>query len=90
MELKKIKEDSNFLQLEVAGETATFLNLLKEVLYEDKNVKSAAFAEVHPLLNKPQIIVRTEKGKPETALKEAAERIKKMAEDFEDKFKKAK
>lgn len=90
MELKKIKEEGNFLQLEVVGETATFLNLLKEVLYEDKNVKSAAYADLHPLTKRPQILVRTEKGKPETALKEAAERVKKMAEDFEDKFKKAK
>ena len=90
MEIKKIKEENNFLQIEVIGETSTFLNLLKEVLYEDKNVKSAAFADIHPLVKKPQILLRTEKGKPETALKEAAERVKKMAEDFEDKFKKAK
>jgi len=90
MELKILKEENNMLQAEVVGETATFLNLLKEVLYEDKRVKSAAFVVKHPLIGNPQIIVRTESGSPMNALKSAAERVEKMADEFEEKFKKAK
>ncbi|HIJ98367.1 TPA: DNA-directed RNA polymerase subunit L [archaeon] len=90
MELKILKEEDNMLQAEVVGETTTFLNLLKEVLYEDKRVKSAAFVVNHPLSGNPQIIVRTESGSPMTALKNAAEKIEKLADEFEEKFKKAK
>ena len=78
------------LEAEVVGETTTFLNLLKEVLYEDKRVKSAAFFVKHPLIGNPQIIVQTESGNPKTALKAAAEKIEKLADEFEEKFKKAK
>lgn len=90
MELKVLKEENNMLQAEVVGETATFLNLLKDVLYEDKRVKSAAFVVKHPLIGNPQIIVQTESGSPKTALKTAAEKIEKLADEFEEKFKKAK
>lgn len=90
MELKILKEDDKLLRLEVKGETSTFLNLLKEVLYEDKKVKSAAFVMRHPLQGSPEIIVQMEKGSPKTALKDAAERIQKLADEFEEKFKKAK
>lgn len=90
MELKILKEENNMFQAEVVGETATFLNLLKEVLYEDKKVKSAAFVVLHPLTGNPQILVQTESGNPRNAIKAAAERVEKMADEFEEKFKKAK
>lgn len=89
MELKIIKEEKDFLQAELVGEGHTFTNLLKEELWEDEKVKSAAYVIPHPLTSNPQIIVRTSGKMPKTALRDAAERIEKKAKEFSEKFKKA-
>ncbi len=90
MELKILKDEKDMLQAEVVGEDTTFINLLKEELYEDKSVKSAAYIIEHPLTSNPQIIVRTKGKSPKKVLKDAVERIEKKASDFEAQFKKAK
>ena len=59
-------------------------------MYEDKRVKSAAFVVKHPLIGNPQIIVRTSSGSPQAALKSAAERVEKLGNELEEKFKIAK
>jgi len=90
MELKIIKDEKDMMQVELVGESTTFANLLKDELYEDKSVTSAAFLVEHPLVSNPRIIVRTKGKTPKKALKDAAARIEKKAADFETQFKKAK
>jgi DNA-directed RNA polymerase subunit L len=89
MELKKVKEDSKTLLLEVVGETFTVTNALREQLWEDKSVSEAAQIREHPYLSQPKIWVRTERGSPVAALEKAAEKISELAKEFREEFKKA-
>lgn len=89
MELRVIKEDGKTLFLEVAGETHTLTNTIREELWNDKNVSEAAEIKEHPYLAQPKIFVKVEKGSPKEALKKAAERIAEKAREFGEKFEKA-
>jgi DNA-directed RNA polymerase subunit L len=89
MELKKVKEDSKTLLLEVAGETFTVTNALREQLWEDKSVSEAAQIREHPYLSNPKIFVVTKRGSPIDALERAAEKIVEEAKEFSAEFKKA-
>ncbi|MBI4894660.1 MAG: DNA-directed RNA polymerase subunit L [Candidatus Aenigmarchaeota archaeon] len=89
MDLKKVKEDKDTLLLEIAGETFTVTNALKEELWNDKTVSEAAQVREHPYLSEPKVFVKTEKGSPVAALEKAAERISANAKEFQAEFKKA-
>jgi DNA-directed RNA polymerase subunit L len=89
MELKVVKEDKNSILLEVIGETFTLTNVLREELWEDKNVSEAAQVKEHPYLAEPKIWVKVKEGSPIDALEKAAERAIKQAKEFEEKFKQA-
>ncbi|HIJ99312.1 TPA: DNA-directed RNA polymerase subunit L [archaeon] len=90
MELNVIKEEKDMLQVELVGETHTLANILKEELYEDPKVKGSAYVKEDSLVSNPRLIIRTSGKKPMTALKDAAKRIQKMADEFASKFEKAK
>jgi DNA-directed RNA polymerase subunit L len=89
MKINTVADEKNMLQIEVGGESHTFMNVLKEELYEDKNVMSAAYMFDHPLVSDPKVIVRTKTASPKKALQEAATRISKQAKDFKTAFSKA-
>lgn len=89
MELKVVEHDGKKLVLEIPGETVTMTNVLREELWEDKNVKESAHMKEHPYLANPKVLVETSRGYPQTALKKAANRIIKQTEDFAEAFKKA-
>lgn len=89
MKLKTVAKEKNMLQMEIEGEDHTFVNVLKEELYEDKNVKSAAYMYDHPLVSNPKVIVRTKTGSPQKALQDAANRISKQAKEFKTAFSKS-
>jgi len=89
MELKVARQDGNTLVLETPEETVTITNVIKGELWEDKNVSEAAQIKEHPYLANPKIFVKTTRGKPQTALDKAADRIAKQAEEFSEEFKKA-
>jgi len=89
MELKVVKQDDKTLVLEVPGETVTVTNVLRGELWEDKNVREAAQIKEHPYLAEPKIFVKTSRGKPQTALKKATDRIIKQTEEFAAEFKKS-
>lgn len=89
MELKKIKEDEKTLLLETKGETVTLTNLLKEELWNDKNVSEAAQIKEHPYLVEPKIFVKVSRGSPKTALEKAADRVETQVKEFKEEFKKA-
>jgi DNA-directed RNA polymerase subunit L len=89
MEMKVAEQGDKRLILELPGEGVTVTNVLTGELWDDDNVSEAAHIKEHPYLANAKILVVTSRGKPETALDKAADRIIKQAEEFEEKFKEA-
>jgi len=78
------------MRIEVEGEGHTFCNTIQKVLLEDETIEMAGYDIAHPLVSNPVIYLRT-KGKrhPETALREAAEKIRARSKEFRASFDKA-
>ena len=89
MELKVVKEDEKTLVVEFKGENIGFINLLREELWNDKNVSEAAYVKEHPYLSDPKLFIKTSRGSPRTALEKASERITKKIDEFSEEFKQA-
>ena len=90
MEIKIIEDSVDTLKIELVGEDSTLVNLLKEELYKDEKVLSAAYYVKHPLTSSPQLIIKTSKGrKAKIALKSALARVDKESKEFVEKVKKA-
>ncbi len=89
MELNVAERGDDSIVVEVKDETVTMTNILSGELWEDDNVSEAAHIKEHPYLEQPKLFVKTSKGKPETAIDKAVDRLIKKTEEFSDKFKKA-
>jgi len=89
MELKKVKGDGKTALVEVAGETFSVTNAIREELWEDSSVSEAAQVREHPYLAQPKVFVKMSKGTPNVALGKAADRIITNIKDFRESFKKA-
>ncbi len=90
MNVKVLDKTPNEIRLEIEGEGHTFCNVLQKILLEDETIDMAGYDIAHPLVTNPVIYVRT-KGKrhPETALREAAEKIRNRDKEFRASFEKA-
>jgi len=87
LNLKILKKTQDELRIEIEGEGHTFCNVLQRALLEDETVEMAGYDIAHPLVSKPVIYVRMKekrkpKKKPESALKEAAAKIKSKTKQF--------
>lgn len=90
MEIKVLKKTPNELKIEIEGEGHTFCNVLQKALLEDGAIELAGYSIEHPLISNPTVYVRTkEKGKPETALMDAAKKIQSRSKEFQVSFKRA-
>lgn len=94
MDIKILKKTSDEIRIEVLGEGHTFCNLLQKALLEDETVETGGYSLQHPLVSNPVVYVRMkEKRKPEkrpeTALKEAAEKVRQRGREFKVSFEKA-
>jgi len=90
LQLKILKRNSQELKLEIEGEGHTFCNLLESVLLEDKDVEFAGYDVPHPLIANTTVFIRTKKGKkPEEALIEAIEKIRKMGRELNQEINRA-
>jgi len=87
MKLRVIKQDEKTLILEVGQETVALTNLVRQELWNDKNVSEAAQIREHPYLAEPKIFVKVNRGKPITALEKASERIESQLNEFREKLK---
>jgi len=92
--LKVLKRTSDEMRVEIEGERHTFCNLLQKTLLEDDTVEMAGYSILHPLVSSPVIYVRMKakrkpEKRPETALKEAAEKIRQRNKEFRVSFEKA-
>jgi len=90
MNVKVLKKEPNEMRIEIEAEGHTFCNLLQKALLEDETIETASYDIHHPLVSNPIVYVRT-KGKrhPETALREAAERIRTRSREFRTSLEKA-
>jgi DNA-directed RNA polymerase subunit L len=90
MKIKILKKTSDELKIEVEGAGHTVCNLLQKKLLEDENVDLAGYNIPHPLASNSIIYVRTKGNvKPETALRGAVEKARKMNKEFSKELEKA-
>ena len=89
MELKKLHADSTTLEIEIIGETQTFVVPLQKKLLEHPNIKNATVSYGHPLLDNPKLFIEVTKGKPMTLLTSVARELIKEFETFEKELEKA-
>ena len=91
MELNKIKEDTDMIEVELKGESVGFVNLIKEELWNDENIDEAAYIKEHPYMAEPKIYVRMKGGRFNTrvALDRAIKRLEVKLKDLEKEFKRA-
>ncbi len=87
MEVRAIKKEKNTLLVELKGDTKSFANLIREELWNDKNVSEAAAIKEHPYMVEPKVWVKTRgKADPKIALEKAAKRIKVKVEELKKEF----
>lgn len=76
MELKPIQKTKNKVVLEVDGETHTLLNMVKDELWNDSQVKISGYNIDHPLTGKPRLTIQTTSEDALDALQDALKRVK--------------
>jgi len=89
MELKKLHLDDTSLEIEIIGETETFVLPLQKKLLEHPDVTTATLNFGHPLLDNPKLFVEVKKGKPKTIVTKVARELIKEFESFEKELEKA-
>lgn len=90
MKVTILERKSNELKVEIEGEGHTFCNVLQKALLEDDTIEMAAYDIPHPLISNPIVYVRTKgRRRPETALREAVEKIRRRSRDFGTTFENA-
>ncbi|TLZ51442.1 MAG: DNA-directed RNA polymerase subunit L [Methanobacteriota archaeon] len=75
MEMRALEMDKNAIRLEIEGPDDTVIYPLINELLKDEDVAEAKYSVGHPQLDKPVLYVRTKKGKPQAAIKKAAESL---------------
>lgn len=91
MEIIVIEKTSKRFVFELKEGTHTICNILKDELWNDKDIVAAAYNIDHPLIGIPKFIVETNgKTAPEKALANAVERVKKQNKELGEKFSKVK
>lgn len=94
MDIKVLKKTPDEMRIEISGEGHTLCNLLQRALLEDETVEIGGYNIDHPLVSNPVVYVvmkakRKPEKRPETALKEAAERVRHINREFQASFDKA-
>jgi len=90
MELKVLEKGKDFIKIEAKGESISFINLIKEELWNDENVSEAAWIKEHPYMAEPKLFVKMKgKAKPEVAIERAIKRISVKLKELEGEFKRA-
>jgi len=74
------------MELEFPDKDVNFLILLHEELLKNKKVESVSYSKTHPDLGTPTLYLKMKSGRPETALKNAAQALIKGFENIEVGF----
>jgi DNA-directed RNA polymerase subunit L len=86
MELTILKKTDNEINIRVAGESHTLLNLLKTALLNNKHVDIATYDIKHPTISDPVLFVRTDGADPIDVIKKASKELIKECDEFIDIF----
>ncbi|MEM2933045.1 MAG: RpoL/Rpb11 RNA polymerase subunit family protein [Candidatus Pacearchaeota archaeon] len=86
MEVKVIKKEKNFIEIEI--DNLTIAELMRDMLWQDKATELAAWKREHPSKN-PHLILRTNGKEAKKVLLETIEKIKKTNQELLAEFKKA-
>ncbi len=90
MEVKKIKDEDGVLMLELEGESKNFANLLREELWNDKNISEVAAIKEHPYMDQPKLFLKMKgKNKPQKSLKDASKRMEVKVKELDKEFSRA-
>lgn len=88
MELNILESKKHRIVFELRGADHTLCNALKQELWNDENIKVAAYNINHPLVGVPKFIVETS-GDAKEALVAASQRLQKRNKEFLVAFQKA-
>jgi len=86
MEIKVLEKTKKRLVFDLVGADHTLCNALKNELWNDKSVQTAAYNVEHPLKGIPRMIVETSAKDPTKVLADAAARLSKKNKEFSTKF----
>ncbi len=75
MNVKIVEKTKDMVKLDISGEVHILGNLLREELFNDKNVTFAGYSKEHPELDNALFVVKVKSGDPLTAVKDAVKRI---------------
>jgi DNA-directed RNA polymerase subunit L len=89
MELNLISKDKKAVVIEFTDVKETLVHPLIDKLLSDKDVIFAAYKTGHPQLDRPKLTVRTQRVKPETAVKNAADSLSDEVVLLKKEFEKA-
>lgn len=89
MELNLISKDKKSVVIEFTEVKETLVHPLVDRLLADNDVIFAAYKTGHPQLDKPKLTVKTQKVKPETAVKKAADSLSDEVKLLKNEFEKA-
>ena len=83
MEIDAIEDKKNRFVFEIDGIGHTYLNMIKNELWNDSHVKIATYIIRHPIISKPKFTLETDGNEaPRSALTSAVSRLKKTSEKF--------
>ena len=86
MELTILKKTEKDINIKVAGESHTLLNMLKTALLDNKHVEIATYDIKHPTISEPILFVRTDGVDPIDVIKKASKQLVKECDEFIDIF----
>ena len=89
MEINLISKKDKTAVIELTDVKETFIYPLVDRLMDDKDVNLAAYKTGHPQLDRPTLTVKTDRVKPETAVKKAAENLADEIATLKKEFEKA-
>ena len=91
MEIDVLEHTKKRLVFKLNGGDHTLCNVLKDELWNDKDVEAASYNLDHPLIGTPKFIIQTNGNQePAKALTNAANRVKRKDKTFSDAFNKLK
>ena len=82
MKVHEVEREGDKLKIAVEGESTTFAHMIRKQVLQNPNTDVAAAVRRHPYASQPEIIVKTKKGKPDTVLADAADKIAKMCKEL--------
>ena len=86
MDLRVLKQDKDYVELEVIGEGHTMCNVIRKEIYNEKGDVVAGYNIAHPIVSNPKMIIKGDK--PLKLILSAIDRLKDKNKELKSKLKK--